>query len=159
MLGADVFLRQRVQRTQETKVMQEIRTTQAESPTGPSRSEASIGIDARTLSAVLEPGSTLDLAQTRNATETLREILDFDELAHEAETRRQGPRVPQEIRLPTSALPRFLKEDATPREARLLTGALSLLGEWCVVIPASPGSDGQSGRQGILFRFVSGGCS
>lgn len=111
------------------------------------------GIDARTLSSVQEPGCMLDLAYMHDATETLREILDFDELAHEAEARRQGQRGPQEILLPTSALPRFLKEDATPREARILTGALSLLGEWCVVIPASAGCDGQSDRPSIVFRF------
>lgn len=139
--------------------MQETLTERAEAPTGQLRSGAPRGIDARTLSSVLEPGSTLDLTQMRNATETLREILDFGELERESEMRLRGLQGPQEILLPTSALPRFLKEDATPREARLLTGALSLLGEWCVAIPASPGSDGQSGRQGVLFRFASGRVS
>ena len=105
-------------------------------------------------SEVLAPGSMLDLAPSRNATETLREILDFDELAREVAARRQGRQGPQETVLPTSALSRFLRADATPREARLLIGALSLLGEWCVVIPSSPGCDGQSDRQYSLVRFV-----
>ena len=100
-----------------------------------------LSIESQFLLAAKKPG-TIIWSFDCNATSVLRRVLDFDALARTAVAIRKEPKSPRGLSLPVSSIGQYLRADVTRREASLLKGLLSLLGECYVEIPERRNSDG-----------------